>query len=97
MTNYCWIRLVGHLINLSCTLVLFFEVLTLAALREVAVGPLALADLVFVVLQALQETLEGLAARTELLLGGLSLFTAAEDGSANSAADHRSNNLDHHN
>ena len=60
----------------------------LAALREVAVGPLALADLVFVVLQALQEALERLAARTKLLLSSLGLFAATKDRSGDSGADH---------
>jgi len=62
-------------------------------LREAVVGPLALADLVFVILQALQETLERLAARTKLLLSGLSLFTAAKDGSGDGRAYHSTYDL----
>jgi hypothetical protein len=65
----------------------------LAALREVAVGPLALADLVFVVLQALQEALERLAARTKLLLSSLGLFAATKDRSGDSGADHSTDDL----
>lgn len=79
--------------NRPSTFILFFEVLTLAALREVAVGPLALADLVFVVLQALQEALERLAARTKLLLGSLGLFAATKDRSGDSRADHSTDDL----
>jgi hypothetical protein len=54
---------------------------------------LALADLVFVILQALQKALERLAARTELLLGFLGLLSATEDGSGDGRTNHSTDEL----